>query len=131
MKELLIHVAAIIVAVVSSGIAIFQVLLFLGFPLAEYSWGGKYQGVLPKKMRMMSLTSALLLLFFGFIFLLYSKILTVSFYLPTNILVIIITIFMGLNTLGNLASKSNKEKLIMTPLAGITFLSCLLVVIFA
>ena len=38
MKEILIQVAAIIVAVVSSGIAIFQVLLFLGFPFAEYSW---------------------------------------------------------------------------------------------
>lgn len=57
MKELFIQIAAIIVAVVSC-IAIFQVLLFW-LPLAEYSWGGKYLGVLPKKMRIMSFTSAL------------------------------------------------------------------------
>ena len=82
-------------------------------------------------MRMMSLPSALLLLFLDSFFLIHSKILTVAFYLPTNILVIIITVFMGLNTLGNLVSKSNKERLVMTPLAGVTFLSCLLVLIYS
>src|SRR3954469_9623226 len=109
----MVQIAAIIVAVISCGIAIFQVLLFLGLPLAEYSWGGKYQGVLPKKMRIMSLPSALLLLFFGFIFLIHSKVLSVGIHLPTKIFVIMITIFMGLNTLGNLVSKSNKERLVM------------------
>lgn len=132
MKELLlIQIAAIIVAVVSVGIAIFQFLLFLGLPLAEYSWGGKYQGVLPKKMRIISLPSAILLLFFGFIFLIHSKILSVGFHLPTKLFVIIITVFMGLNTLGNLVSKSKKESLVMTPLAGITFLSCVLVLLYS
>lgn len=131
MKELLIQIAAIIVASVSGGIALFQFLLFFGLPLAEYSWGGKYQGVLPKKLRIMSLSSALLLLFFGFIFLIHSKVLSVGIHLPTKIFAIMITIFMGLNTLGNLVSKSNKERLVMTPLAGITFLSCLLVLIYS
>ncbi|MGG1677352.1 hypothetical protein ACIFOT_16575 [Neobacillus sp. NRS-1170] len=130
MEEKFIQIAAITVAVVSSGIAIFQVLLFLGLPLAEYSWGGKYQGVLPKKIRIISLPSAFLLLFFGFIFLIHTKVLSVGFNLPTNLFVIIITIFMGLNTLGNLASKSKKERRVMTPLAGITFLSCLVVLIY-
>jgi hypothetical protein len=129
MKDVLVQIAAIIVAVVSSGIAIFQVLLFLGLPLAEYSWGGKYQGVLPKKMRIMSLISALVLVLFSLLFLIHSRILSLGFNFPTYIFVIIITIFMGLNTLGNLFSKSNKERLVMTPLAGIAFLSCLLVLI--
>jgi hypothetical protein len=127
----MVQIAAIIVAVISSGIAIFQVLLFLGLPLAEYSWGGKYQGVLPKKMRIISLPSALLLIFFGFIFLVHSKVLSVGFFLPTNIFVILITIFMGLNTLGNLISKSKRERILMAPLAGMTFLSCLLVLLYS
>jgi hypothetical protein len=127
----MVQIAAIIVAVISCGIAIFQVLLFLGLPLAEYSWGGKYQGVLPKKMRIISLPSALLLIFFGFIFLVHSKVLSVGFFLPTNIFVLLITIFMGLNTLGNLISKSKKERMLMTPLAGMTFLSCLLVLLYS
>ncbi len=124
-----IQIAAIIVAMVSVGIAVFQILLFLGAPLAEYSWGGKYQGVLPNRMRMMGLPSALLLLFFGFIFLLHTDIVSMEIGLPTNIFVWVITIFMGLNTLGNLASKSKKEKIVMTPLSSVTFLSCLVVLV--
>ena len=129
MKEIMTQIAAIIVAFVSSGIAVFQILLFLGFPLAEYSWGGKYKGVIPKKMRMISLISAFLLLFFGFIFLLHSKVIPLNLHLPTNIFVIAITIFMGLNTLGNLVSKSSKERTVMTPIAAITFLASLFVMI--
>ncbi|SDN38431.1 hypothetical protein [Bacillus sp. OK048] len=130
MPEFFIQAASIIVAVVSVVIAVFQILLFLGLPLADYSWGGKYQGVLPMKMRIMSLPAALLLLFFGFIFLMHTKVITVGFDFPTNIFVWTITIFMGLNTLGNIASKSKKEKMVMAPLSGITFLACLLVLLF-
>ncbi|WP_456274674.1 hypothetical protein [Bacillus sp. AK031] len=128
MEGFLVQTASIIVAATSCGIAIFQVLLFWGFPLAEFSWGGKYKGVLPKKVRIMSLLSAFLLLFFSFIFLVHSNIISVGFYIPTTVLVIIITIFMGFSTLGNLVSKSKKEKFVMTPIAGITFLSCILVI---
>ncbi|WP_243450171.1 hypothetical protein [Neobacillus terrae] len=127
MKELLIQIAAIIVAAISGGIALFQFLLFFGLPLAVENIKECYL----KKMRIMSWPSALLLLFFGLIFLIHSKVLSVGIHLPTKIFVIMITIFMGLNTLGNLVSKSNKERLVMTPLAGITFLSCLLVLIFS
>jgi hypothetical protein len=130
MGEMYIQIAAIIVAIISMGIAIFQLFLFLGFPLAEYSWGGKYEGVLPKSLRMMSLPSAILLICFGFVFLIDTKVLSVGVNLPTSVLVWIITIFLGLNTLGNLASKSKKEKFVMTPLSGIAFISGLLVSIY-
>nr|WP_263324624.1 hypothetical protein [Neobacillus sp. Marseille-Q6967] len=45
------NLAAIIIAVISLGIAIFQVLLTLGFPLGEATMGGYYK-VLPKKIRL-------------------------------------------------------------------------------
>ncbi|WP_240050871.1 hypothetical protein [Metabacillus litoralis] len=129
MEVVYIQVAGIAVAVVSILIAIFQFLLFIKLPLAEYSWGGKYQGVLPKRMRCMSLLSAMILLLIGFIFLIHTNVLTIEFVLPTYIFVWFITIFMGLNTLGNLASKSKKERMVMTPLAFVTFISCLFVLI--
>jgi hypothetical protein len=131
MEEIYIQTAAIIGAVISMAIAIFQILLLLGFPLAEYSWGGKYKGVLPPRLRIMSLFSAILLCFMGIIFLIHTKVLSSGDDIPTNIMVWIITIFLGLNTLGNLASKSNKEKIVMTPLAGIAFVSSLFVSIFS
>jgi hypothetical protein len=125
--ELYIQTAAIIISVISMGIAVFQILLFLGLPLGEYSWGGKYKGVLPPLLRVMSLPSAFLLFFMGFIFLIHTKVLSMGSNLPTHILVWIITLFLGLNTLGNLASKSKKEKIVMTPLSGLAFVSCLFV----
>ncbi|WP_226671368.1 hypothetical protein [Metabacillus litoralis] len=131
MEDIYLQAAAIVVAVISVLIAIFQFMLFLGLPLADYSWGGKYQGVLPKRMRYLSLPSALLLLSFGFIFLIHTRIFSFEFDLPTNFFVWTITIFMGLNTLGNLASKSTKERIVMTPLACTMFISCLFVLIFS
>lgn len=131
METQYIQIAAIIGTVILTGVAIFQILLLLGFPLGEYSWGGRHKGVLPPIFRWMSLPSAILLLFMGFVLLIHTKVVSISGTLiPTHIWVWIITIFLGLNTLGNLASKSRGEKLVMTPLSGITFVSCLVVSIF-
>ncbi len=130
MDEMFIQAAAIIVAIISGGIAIFQILLFLGFPYGEYSWGGTYGEVLPRRLRMMSLPSAILLLVMGYIFLIHTKVLPTVIDLPTHLLVWVITIFLGLNTLGNLASKSKKEKALMSPLSGIACIAALFVSFF-
>lgn len=131
MNILFIQTAAIVMAVISFGIGIFQIMLALGIPLGEYCWGGKYKGVLPDKLRLMSLLSAFLLFFFGLVFLVHTNVVQMNINLPTTVFVWIITIFLGLNILGNLASKSKKEKIVMTPLAAISFISCLIVVIFS
>jgi hypothetical protein len=128
--ELYVQGAAIIGAIILLAIAIFQVLLFLGFPWGEYSWGGRYSGVLPKKLRIMSLPSAIILLLMGFVFLIDTKVVLLSINFPTHVLVYLFTVFLGLNTLGNLASKSRKEKLVMSPLSGIAFIACLVMDIF-
>lgn len=130
MDDTYIQIAACISAIIFLVISVFQTLLALGFPLGEYSWGGFHKGVLPKKLRISSMISAIILLIIGFVFLVHSKIILIEIaYL--NIIVWIFTIFLGLNTIGNLASKSKKEKMIMTPLSCIAFLSCLFVAIFS
>lgn len=116
-----VQIPAIISVVTFLVVAVFQLLLAVGFPLAEYSWGGKYTGVLPPRLRVASLLSAGILCVMAFVLLSHTNVL----------LVWVITIFMGINTLGNLASKSKKEKTVMTPLTSIAFLSCLLVAIFS
>jgi hypothetical protein len=132
MEVIYIQIAAIISAVVLMVIAIFQILLLLGFPLGEYSWGGKHKGVLPPLFRMMSLPSAILLIFMGFVFLIHTKVFSMGYtFIPTHSLVWIFTIFLGLNTMGNFASKSKQEKLVMTPVSAIAFLACLTVSIFS
>ena len=121
-----IYISSIIVAILMVTIAFFQVLLALGYPLGEYAMGGYYK-VLPKKLRIVSVVNAFILLFMGYVVLKHSNVLTGIDFLSTNNLVWVITIFLGLNTLTNLISRSRKERIVMTPIAGFTFLLCLFI----
>ena len=124
----LIYVASIIVAILFLAIAVFQILLSLGYPLGEFAMGGYYK-VLPKKLRIVGVANALVLLCMGFVFLQHRNIIVGLDFLPTHILVWVITIFLGLNTIANLLSRSKKERLVMTPLSGFTFLLCLFIAV--
>jgi len=129
MNEAVIQAAALIGAAIAIGIAIFQMLLLAGLPLGAYSWGGRHEGVLPLRLRWMSLPSAVLLLLIALIILSHANVIAMESTWNTSLFIWIIVVFLGLNTLGNLASKSKKEKAVMTPLAGIAFACCLIVAI--
>ncbi|SHG61468.1 hypothetical protein [Ornithinibacillus halophilus] len=119
-----VHIASIIVAICCLVVAVFQVLLSLGYPLGEFAMGGFYK-VLPKKLRIVSAINSLILLFMGLVFLQHTNVLKGFEFLSTTILVWIITIFLGLNTIANLLSRSKKERVFMTPLSGFIFILCL------
>ncbi|WP_175615567.1 hypothetical protein [Piscibacillus halophilus] len=119
-------ILSIVVAIIFVSIGIFQMLLSFGVPLGEFSLGG-YHKVLPKILRVVSGVNALIAIFMGFVFLQHTNVINGLSFLSTNILVWIITIFLGLSTIANLISQSKKEKLIMTPLSGFTFILCLLI----
>lgn len=121
-----ITISSIVVAISCLSVAVFQVLLSLGFPYGELAMGGYYK-VLPKKLRIVSAVNALILLFMGFVFLQHTNIINGLDFLSTNILVWVITIFLGLNTIANLISQSKKERYVMTPLSGFTFILCLFI----
>ena len=123
-----IYLSAIAVAVIFLSIAIFQVLLSLGYPLGEYAMGGLYK-VLPNKLRIISAFNAMLLIFMGFVFLHHANVFDVFRFLPTDILVWVITIFLGINSLANLVSRSKKERFVMTPLSSVAFVLCLYIAI--
>ena len=123
-----IYLSAIAVAVIFLSIAIFQVLLSLGYPLGEYAMGGLYK-VLPNKLRIISAFNAMLLIFMGFVFLHHANVFDVFRFLPTDILVWVITIFLGINSLANLVSRSKKERFVMTPLSSVAFILCLYIAI--
>lgn len=121
-----IYISSIIVAVLLVSIAIFQVLLALGYPFGEFAMGGYYK-VLPKKLRIASVANALILLFMGFVILEHTNAIIGIDFLSTNKLVWVITIFLGLNTIANLLSRSKKERFTMSPLSGFTFVLCLFI----
>jgi len=126
----ILYAASAIGALLSFLIAMFQFMLVLGFPYAEVSWGGNYK-VLPKKLRIAGVFAFIILILIGFLFLIAAKILPEI--IPHNIIKIImwiITTFLFLNTIGNLASKSKYEKFIMSPISFIMFLCGLIISLF-
>src|SRR5690625_3742163 len=116
-----VYISSIVVAIIFVSIAVFQVLLSLGYPLGEFTMSGYYR-VLPKKLRIVSAVSAIILLFMGFVFLQHTNVLNCFDFLSTNILVWVFAVYLGLNTLANLISRSKKERFIMTPLSSIAFM---------
>lgn len=110
-------VSSLIGACAFSVVIILSFLIILGLPLGELTMGGQYK-VFPKKLRIVLVSQLLLQVFFVIV------ILQAGGYLPlwfshktTRIILIVMAVYLSLNVLMNLASKSRKERLIMTPLS--------------
>ncbi|GMA07196.1 hypothetical protein GCM10025886_03470 [Tetragenococcus halophilus subsp. flandriensis] len=126
MENNLVAISSIIVALIFVSLAIFQELLTMGYPLGEFTLGGYYK-TLPKKLRVVSAISSLILLFMAVVVLKHANVLKGLDFLPTSLLMWIIVIYLALITLANAISQSKKEKYTMTPLSGIAFLLCLFI----
>jgi len=117
------NVATLLFAVV----IVLQLLLAAGILPVSMAWGGR-QSILTPALRISSIIAAILL--GGFIFVIRTRAgLIGSAPIPVMIQVAswIITAFMAFNTLGNLASKSLKEKLVFGPITFLLTLACLLI----
>ena len=111
---------AIIGTIAFAVVIILSILIIIGLPLGELTMGGQYK-VFPKKLRPVLVSQLLLQIFFVIILLQKGEIIPLWFsYNTTKIISIIMSIYLSLNTLMNLISKSKKEKYIMTPLSLIT-----------
>jgi len=112
--------AAIIGTIAFSIVIVLSILIICGLPLGELTMGGQYK-VFPPRLRIILISQLLLQLFFVVI------LLQMGGYLPlwfsaqtTKIIGIVMAVYLSINTLMNLISKSKKEKYIMTPLSLIT-----------
>ncbi len=110
-------------AIVLLVILLITILVVFGLPLGEFIMGGKYK-VLPKKFRVLafvsmiiqSLAIVIVLQAGGFIPLSFSFVMTKNF-------CIFFAVYLSLNIIMNLCSKSKKEKYVMTPLSLIAAIS--------
>ena len=101
-------------------VIVLSILIIMGLPLGELTMGGQYK-VFPKKLRAVLISQLILQIFFVIILLQKGEIIPLWFsYKTTRIISIAMAIYLSLNTLMNLISKSKKEKYIMTPLSLIT-----------
>ena len=101
-------------------VIILSILIICGLPLGELTMGGQYK-VFPPKLRIVLVIQLILEVFFVLIILQMGEFIPLWFsYNVTKIIGIVMAIYLSLNTVMNLISKSKKERYIMTPLSFVT-----------
>ena len=101
-------------------VIILSILIICGLPLGELTMGGQYK-VFPPKLRIVLVIQLILQVFFVLIILQMGEFIPLWFsYNVTKIVGIVMAIYLSLNTVMNLISKSKKERYIMTPLSFVT-----------
>lgn len=98
-------------------IIIMSILLICGLPLGEFTMGGQHKN-LPKKFRIIAVVSLVIQIFALIIILQAGGFIRLWF--TTNItkyVCFFFAVYLSLNTVMNLISKSKKEKYVMTPLS--------------
>ncbi|GAA4754056.1 hypothetical protein GCM10023328_41770 [Modestobacter marinus] len=116
--------AAVVGVVLLGCLAVFQVSLIAGAPLGRFAWGGQHV-VLPRGLRIGSAVSIVLYGVFAALLLQVAGALDV---LPRGVADVAIWVLTGYFTLGvlmNAASRSRRECLVMTPVALVLALVCL------
>ena len=110
---------AIVGASIFLVVIILSILIICGLPLGELTMGGRYK-IFPNKLRFILVGQLVLQIFFVII------ILQIGGFMPlwfsnntTRIICIVMAVYLSLNTVMNLVSKSKKEKYIMTPISMI------------
>ena len=121
------QIAAVLVTIGFFGLMCFQILLASGLPYGKAAWGGRHTR-LTVGLRIASGFSAVVFILASLFVLERAGMLAV-FNNATLVktVVWVMVAFFGLNTLGNLASRSRTEKLIMTPVSLVLALLCLLI----
>jgi hypothetical protein len=115
---IMVEVAALIATIIFVGLIIFQILLITGAPIGRFAWGG-YNNVLPTKLKIGSVFSIILYIFFILIILNQSGIIKLFGIAGwANIALIIITIYFFIGIVMNALSKSKSERYTMTPIAA-------------
>ena len=101
-------------------VIILSILIICGLPLGELTMGGQFK-VFPPKLRIVLVTQLILQVFFVLIILQMGELIPLWFsYNVTKIIGIVMAIYLSVNTVMNLVSRSKKEKYIMTPLSFVT-----------
>ena len=108
-------------------VIVLQILLASGLLPISIAWGGR-QSKLTLSLRIASLIAVVLLSMFIYVIRFRAGLVgTVPIPMFIKVFSWIITLFMAINTLGNITSLSRSEKLIFTPITAILTAACLIV----
>jgi hypothetical protein len=128
---MLVPAAAVLAALIFFGLAVFQGLLAAGRPMGRYAWGGRHES-LPANLRLGS--AAAVVIFLVAIVIVLGRAGLIPPIQDTALerygIWVLVALF-SLSTIGNLVSRSQKEKRVMTPVAVLLVALCLVVAISA
>lgn len=100
------------------GVVILYVLLSLGLPYGEFAMGGRHR-IMPPQMRVACGVSVVIQLIAILYLLQAGNVISIGLPFDRRVCYFF-TVYLMLNTIMNLLSRSMKEKLVMTPLSLIT-----------
>jgi hypothetical protein len=118
-------VAAVVFCAVMGALAIFQAALIMGAPWGHLAWGGADR-VLPAAKRIGSAVSIVLYGVFVAVVLDDVRLLPVSLEVVRPWAIWVLTAYSGLGVGLNAISRSRTERLVMTPVASVLFVCCLI-----
>ncbi len=118
--------AALIASIVLAALVVFQLALAAGAPWGELAWGGQHR-VLPTRLRVGSVISAGVYLGLGWVALSAAGLTTWD---PPSVLVWVVFGLLALGIVMNAASRSRRERLVMTPVV-VVLAGCFLVLALA
>ncbi len=96
-------------------VIIFQTFILFGAPWGEYTMGGKYPGVIPKKVRYLTIIQILVLLGFAYIIAEKTDLLGIKTNIFGEVGIWFVFAFFVLGTILNWITPSKKERLLWGP----------------
>jgi uncharacterized membrane protein YecN with MAPEG domain len=122
-------VAALLFTAVIALLVLFQLALALGAPWGRFAWGGRNDGVLPRKLRIASAVSIAIYVLLVLPALDLAGIVDVAPAGPSRIAAWVVFAYLALGVLMNAASRSRAERFTMTPVALVLAVLALIVAI--
>jgi hypothetical protein len=118
MDTLFAYIALLILA----ALGIFQLLLVAGQPLGRFAWGGQHN-TLPQNLRIGSLISIVLYVFFAVVIMERAGLISLSFAIP-GFVIWVLAAYFSLGVLMNGISRSKPERNLMTPVSLLLAIAC-------
>jgi hypothetical protein len=109
--ELAAHVFTFLVIIVVA----FQIALAAGVPWGHLTWGGRFPGQLPKRMRGVAIFSAVLLAVFAVVVEMRAGVLFPEWQRLSQILIWVVVAYCALGTVANAITPSRWERIIWLP----------------